>query len=342
VDAHGRVTVQFHWDREGKGDDKSSCWVRVSQGWGGAGWGSVFLPRVGQEVVVEFLEGDPDRPLITGRVYNGENPHPFSLPAEKTRSGIRTQSSPGGGGHNEVMLDDAAGTQMFGIRAQKDMNTHVGDNQTESVGVNEDVSVGANQTATIGDDQTIEIGGRKVEHVSGDEAITVTGNQNITIGEGQHILIGGDKTETIQGNSTTNVGAVELLLVNKSLKLDVGGDSSQQVGAATMALIKGKHEVKSADYESSVTAAEITMVTGNCSTEAAEGISEIVGGVEFLKVGGDYSVKANQITLVGAVITLDGGGSQIKLGGGPVKVKSSKIAMKATTIVKKASSIKQN
>jgi type VI secretion system secreted protein VgrG len=121
TDDFGRIKVQFHWDREGKGDDQSSCWVRVSQGWGGAGYGMMALPRVGQEVVISFWEGNPDQPLVVGRVYNMKNQVPFKLPEEKTRSTWRTSSSPHSGGFNEMTLEDKKGEELIYLHAEKDM-----------------------------------------------------------------------------------------------------------------------------------------------------------------------------------------------------------------------------
>ena len=109
TDKYGRVKVQFHWDREGKKDENSSCWIRVSQPWAGKGWGSVSIPRIGQEVIVDFLEGDPDQPIITGRVYNGELMPPYTLPAGGVVSGMKSNSTKGGGGYNEISLDDTKG-----------------------------------------------------------------------------------------------------------------------------------------------------------------------------------------------------------------------------------------
>ncbi len=141
TDEHGRIKVQFHWDREGQGDDKSSCWIRVSQAWAGPGWGALYLPRIGQEVVVEFLEGDPDRPLVTGSVYNGHNPPPLDLPGEKTKSTLRSNSSPGGGGFNELRFEDAAGEEEIFLHAQKDFNIVVENDKTQQVGGNETLLV---------------------------------------------------------------------------------------------------------------------------------------------------------------------------------------------------------
>ncbi len=122
TDEHGRVKVQFHWDRQGRKDDHSSCWMRVMQPVAGPGWGTMFLPRVGHEVVVMFLEGDPDRPLVMGSVYNGANVPPYPLPQNKTRSTIRTKSF-GGDGHNEIRFDDAQGAEELYVHAEYAITT---------------------------------------------------------------------------------------------------------------------------------------------------------------------------------------------------------------------------
>src|SRR5437868_11149210 len=109
TDQHGRIKVQFHWDREGKHDEHASCWMRLSQAWAGTGFGALFLPRIGHEVVVRFIDGDPDRPVVIGSVYNGANAPPVALPADKTQSTVRTASSPGSGGDNELLFEDSSG-----------------------------------------------------------------------------------------------------------------------------------------------------------------------------------------------------------------------------------------
>lgn len=130
TDEHARVKVQFHWDREGKRDENSSCWIRVSQPWAGSGWGALSIPRVGHEVVVDFIEGDPDRPIITGSVYHGQNRPPYPLPDEKTKSTLKSDSSRGGGGFNEIRFEDKKGSEEIYVHAQKDHNTVVKNNTT--------------------------------------------------------------------------------------------------------------------------------------------------------------------------------------------------------------------
>ena len=147
TDEHGRIKVQFHWDRLGNYDDKSSCWVRVAQVWAGNGYGTLFIPRIGMEVVVDFLEGDPDQPIVTGCVYNGINRPPQPLPQFATRSGIKTLSSKGGGGTNELGFEDKKGSEEVFLQAEKDFNVNVKANKTVSVGGNSDMVVGGHYAA---------------------------------------------------------------------------------------------------------------------------------------------------------------------------------------------------
>src|SRR5690606_20946379 len=144
TDRHGRVKVQFHWDRQGQRNEHSSAWIRVTQGWAGTGWGFMFIPRIGMEVVVSFLGGDPDRPIVTGCVYNGANTPPYPLPDEKTKSTIKTKSSVGDDGSNELRFEDKAGSEEVYIHAQRDFNEVVKHNHSTSVKANQSNSVGGN------------------------------------------------------------------------------------------------------------------------------------------------------------------------------------------------------
>src|SRR5690606_38589492 len=172
---HGGIKVQFHWDREGQSDENSSCFVRVVQPWAGNGWGFVFLPRIGMEVAVNFVDGDPDRPMVVGCVYNGENVPPYGLPDDKTKSTVKTNSSPGGGGFNELRFEDAAGSEEIFIHAQKDFNevvlndhnTTVGNNQTNNVDVDQTQTVHGNQSETVDGNQDMSVGGNRTVAVTG-------------------------------------------------------------------------------------------------------------------------------------------------------------------------------
>jgi type VI secretion system secreted protein VgrG len=189
TDEHGRVKVQFHWDRVEPFDDTSSCWVRVSQVWAGNGWGAMFLPRVGHEVLVDFMEGDPDRPIVVGRVYTGTNAPPYPLPEQKTRSTIKSESSTGGGGFNELRFEDRKGSEEVFLHAQKDFNTKILSNHSESVG--------ASRSSTIG----------------GSETITVGASRTSTISAGETVSVGAARTVTVGGSDTTTVGAVHTVTI---------------------------------------------------------------------------------------------------------------------------------
>jgi type VI secretion system secreted protein VgrG len=151
-DKYGRVKAQFHWDREGKKDENSSCWMRTSQNWAGKQWGGVFIPRIGQEVIVEFLEGDPDRPIITGRIYNAEQMPPYALPANQTQSGVKSNSSKGGGGSNEWRFEDKKGSEEIYLHGEKDWTVKIKNNESETIGSNLSHSAGGNISQSAGAD----------------------------------------------------------------------------------------------------------------------------------------------------------------------------------------------
>ena len=200
TDKYGRVKVQFHWDRYGKSDENSSCWVRVAQVWAGKRWGAIHIPRIGQEVIVDFLEGDPDAPIITGRVYNADNLPPYDLPANKTQSGVKSRSSKSGtdANFNEIRFEDLKGKEQIYIHAEKnqdnivekDETTDVGNDRTEKVGNNEKISIGKNKTDDIGTDYKITVGKNTVID-SGDSIVFQTGSASIIMKKSGKIQIKG-------------------------------------------------------------------------------------------------------------------------------------------------------
>jgi len=228
-DEHGRVKVKFHWDLDHKKDDSSSCWIRVSQPWGGMGQGGMFIPRVGQEVIVQFLEGDPDRPLILGRVYNGENAVPHALPAAKNISTIRSASTPGGAGFNEIKFDDTKDAELFFTHAQKDREDIVLHNHTEKVTKNQSYKVGANQKTSVGGNQTTT-----VDHVS---KLTATDKIHFVCGESS-IVMTPTRIEIRSG------GGAWIALDKDSQAVDVFGANYVNVHSANEVDIKGPSLVK--------------------------------------------------------------------------------------------------
>jgi type VI secretion system secreted protein VgrG len=157
-DEFGRVRVHFHWDRESKMDDNSSCWIHVSHPWGGAGYGGMNLPRVGQEVLVDFLGGDPDRPIIVGRVYTNLQKVPYKLPDDKTQSGWKSNSTNNTGGYNEIMFEDASGKELLRMQAERDLNKLVKRNENITVGNSRAKAIGVDEAITVGNNRTKSVG----------------------------------------------------------------------------------------------------------------------------------------------------------------------------------------
>lgn len=199
TDKYSRIKVQFHWDRRGQKDANSSCWIRVAQPWAGQNWGFITIPRIGQEVVVEFLEGDPDRPLIIGSVYNADQMPPYELPANMTQSGIRTRSSKGGtaANCNEIRFEDKKGQEEVYIHAEKD--------QSISVENDESHTVGHDRSKTVDHDETVHIKHDRKETVDNDETITIGNNRKETVGVNETIDIGGNRAVSITGNDQLDV-----------------------------------------------------------------------------------------------------------------------------------------
>ncbi|WDF97464.1 type VI secretion system tip protein VgrG [Pectobacterium carotovorum subsp. carotovorum] len=179
-DEYGRIKLQFPWDRYGSSNDQSSCWVRVSQGWAGGQYGLIAIPRIGHEVIVSFLEGDPDQPIVTGRTFHATNPSPYPLPANKTRTSIRT-STHKGSGFNELRFEDQAGQEEVFIHAQKDMNTVVLNNRSTTVTADHTESVGGNQAVSVVKDQSTEI--------QGQQSIVVTKNRNTVVDDNDSLQV---------------------------------------------------------------------------------------------------------------------------------------------------------
>ncbi len=256
VDQYGRVKVQFFWDRLGKKDENSSCWVRVSQIWAGKGWGWITLPRIGQEVIVDFLEGDPDRPIITGRVYNADQTTPYPLPDNQTQSGIRTRSSKGGrsSNYNEILFEDKSGEEKLSIHAEKDMDTSVENDDKQLVENDRTISVKGKHTETITKDTTIEI---------------EEGNYSMTIDSG-------NETRTLkQGNQT-----VGLKLGNISVKCDLGSITMEAMQSITLKV--GQSSIK-IDQTGVEVKGMMIKVTGDAITQVSgEAMLTLKGGITMI------------------------------------------------------------
>ena len=259
TDKYGRIKVQFHWDREGKDDQDSSCWMRVASYWAGKQWGAIHLPRVGQEVVVDFLEGDPDQPIVVGSVYNSENMPPYPLPDDRTKSTLKSRSSLNGGADNfnEFRFEDKKGSEEVYFQAEKDLTSLVKNDETRTVkhdrtvkienddtkevthdlkltvGNDRTTKIGSNDTATIGKDTSTTVGGKSTVTISMDSSETVLGKQDVMIAQNQTVTIGGSeshtavsRTTTITGSDSTTVAATVTLTAGGGLTIISGGPVS--------------------------------------------------------------------------------------------------------------------
>ncbi|MCE9525610.1 MAG: type VI secretion system tip protein VgrG, partial [Planctomycetales bacterium] len=215
TDKYGRVKVQFFWDREGKKDENSSCWMRVSQVHAGKSFGGIDIPRIGEEVIVSFLEGDPDLPIITGRVYHAENMPPYGLPAAKVISGMKSNSTKGGGGYNEYILDDTKGNELIREHGQfdkdstieHDLREHVLHDRSRDVSHNETILVGNDRKKTIGHDETTQVGNNRTESVGKDEKISIASNRTEDVGKDEKITIGSNRTESVGKDESITIGS---------------------------------------------------------------------------------------------------------------------------------------
>ena len=208
VDEHGRIKVQFHWDLQGQRDGRASCWVRVAQALSGQGWGAQLIPRVGMEVVVTFLGGDLDRPLVTGAVYNALHPWPFPLPQEVAKSGLRTASTPGAAGFHEISFDDAAGRERLFIHAQRDAERIVRHDDREAIGNHQEVQVAANRRAHIGQKDEVTAG-EEIRSAIGQSptgAVMRDKSYAVSTGDATFALNGPDAALAASGNIDLHAG----------------------------------------------------------------------------------------------------------------------------------------
>lgn len=240
TDKYSRVKVQFHWDRVGTNDVNSSCWLRVATPWAGTQWGTIHIPRIGQEVIVGFIEGDPDQPIIVGSVYNADNMPPYTLPDNKTQSGIKSRSSKSGGAsnYNEIFFEDKMGSEVLRIHAEKDQFHEVEHDDTQTVGHDRTTTIDHDETREVKNNRTTTIDVDETKTVKGKETITITGNQTLEITQGNQtntldqgnqsttLKMGNQSTELNMGNQSTNVdlGKIDMTAM-QSITLTVGSSS---------------------------------------------------------------------------------------------------------------------
>jgi type VI secretion system secreted protein VgrG len=303
TDEFGRVRVQFPWDREGQSDDDSSCWVRVSQGWAGTGFGLVNIPRIGQEVLVSFLGGDPDQPVIVGRVFNQSNPVPYKLPDNKTRSTWKSNSSMGGGGFNEIMFEDLAGNELVWMQAQKDQRRLVKNDET--------ITVGHDRQKLVKGDETEVTSGNRSEFTQGDRVELTEGDRTTVIKGALRKLVEKQEIERTEGDRLTFVGGEQHLIVKgekrekveKDSHLQVGGSRNEGIGGAQSLSVGGDQHDKVAKNYALETGTELHLKAGTSL------VIEAVSDLTLKGPGGFVLIDAGGVTIMGTMVKINSGGS---------------------------------
>ncbi|MDF1546092.1 MAG: type VI secretion system tip protein TssI/VgrG, partial [bacterium] len=297
-DKYGRVKVKFHWDRSDASGEQRSCWIRVAQKWAGKSWGAVFIPRIGQEVLVDFLEGDPDRPIISGCVYNGTNVTPYELPKDQTVSTIMSNSSLGGDGYNEFKFQDKKGSEQIHIHAQKDYDTKTLNNKTASVGANETLKVGKNRSRSVGADESVSVAGKRSHSVSKDETISIGDNQSISIGKSLSSTVGKNESRDVSDNLNITTGKDSSESVGKKQTINVGDNRSLEVGKDYSIAVGKKYGLAAGDSITVSSDNEITLKCGSASISMKKNGDITIKGKKInIKGSGDVILKGSKVTL---------------------------------------------
>jgi len=295
----GEVKVRFHWEREGHG----TCWIRTMQAWGGAGWGTQFMPRIGMEVVVGFEGGDPDKPMVLGSVYNGTHPPPFTLPESQTRSGIRTRSTPGDGGHNELSFEDRRDSEQVYVHAQRNLDVEVRHDRS--------LQVDNDDATRVDHDQCLDVAGAQHTEVRGGQHLTVQPVRRVVV-EGAHEMVTrGDWQESVTGRASSAVrGAFER---------EVGGGSRERVNGDTLRQIRGNLVELVGSHESP--RSRSLRVEGR-SELSASGPNEIASDEELVLRVGQSSIRltADRIQLSSPEILVGAEDATAKLGAGNISL----------------------
>ncbi|MCO5065677.1 MAG: type VI secretion system tip protein VgrG [Rhizobiaceae bacterium] len=242
-DEHGRVKVWFPWDRKGKKDETSSCWIRVSQNWAGGGWGHMAIPRVGNEVVVEFLDGDPDQPIITGRTYHAANRPPYSLSENKTRMTIKSQTHKGEG-FNELSFEDKAGGEQVYLHAQRNHDTVIGNDETHSITRNRSKTVGNDQSETIRNNKSISVGNDHSENITGNQSITVGKDRFEHVKQDARIMVDNDVFYEVKRNQIEDYGKDHVHRVGNILKEAIKFDHLYETEGKYEAKVHGTYDME--------------------------------------------------------------------------------------------------
>jgi type VI secretion system secreted protein VgrG len=349
TDQYGHVKLKFHWDRHSAFDDKSSAWVRVSQL---AMNGSMMVPRIGWEVVVEFEHGDPDRPVVIGRVYNGMYLPPYPLPDKKTMSVLGSYTSTGGAGHNEIRIEDASDSEHIHWHVQKDMEVKVANDRNAHVTQSRMVQIKADETITVKGNRTFEVDGLWDVTVAGNQSLTVQGARSKTVKKDEHITVEGDRTLTVtgahdvsssanltisaEGDVSTTVTGTLTESADEGTSIVVGDDMSRTIGGPLMespkkgktSTVEGKQSVTVGAAMIDVSGKDLSVTVGGKRTSTVGAAWNVTSAADIQISSGDAleMTIAGALTMAGAQgVVLKVGDSKVLIGQGGVTVQSGKV-----------------
>ena len=340
TDKYGRVKVQFPWDRYGKNNENSSCWMRVSHPWAGKNWGMIAIPRIGQEVIVDFLEGDPDEPIITGRVYNAEQMPPYALPANMTQTGTKTRSSKGGdpSNFNEIRFEDKKGSEQLFVHAEKNHDIEVEHDETHWVGHDRTRRVDNDETVEVKRDLTFTVDRNKMLHIVGNHSENVDGAMSVTVGK--------SLTESVLVNYAESVGGAMELSVGGALAISVGAVMSEAVGGAKTESIGGSKTETIGDSSTvQVGKSRTESVKENLTVEVNKDATLSIDGKQTVEVKKESTLNAKKIQFTADdEINFKTGSAEITMKkNGDITINGGKITINASgDLVLKGSKIAEN
>lgn len=344
TDKYGRVKVQFFWDRYGEHNENSSCWVRVSHPWAGEKWGFIHIPRIGQEVIVDFVGGDPDHPIITGRVYNADQMPPYGLPDNKTASGIKSRSTKAGSptDFNEIRMEDSKGKEQLYVHAQRNLDSVVEADESRVVGHDRNTRIGNNDSRFVAANDKLVVGANEAIQVQGTQSVAVSGSQDVSVQGHQSNMVAGSRTQSVGGvlkektggHHQESVGGKHTFTVSGHENNTVGGKQLNLIQSGRTSIIMGKEVIVSSGATTHFAAGNYSTETPatyseQCSTRRAKVLANdetTIGAAQTTTVGGTSSLTA------GASVSITSGGAVSITGAAAITVNGATVTVTAATI----------
>jgi type VI secretion system secreted protein VgrG len=305
TDKYGRIKVLFHWDREAKADENSSCWIRVSQTWAGKGWGSVYIPRIGQEVLVDFIHGDPDNPIVIGSVYNGSAMPPYALPANATMSGVKSRSSKGGGGFNEIRMEDKKGEEQIFIHGEKNQDINIKNDCFETVGHDRHLIIKNNQIELVENNRSEEVKADHIEKIGKDRHLDVVGKEAKKVTASLSLTVTGDVAEVFKANHSMLV-TDDSYIKGTNICIEATDNITLQVGKSFIAIESSGIKIGTTgdialEAKGKIDAEAVSNITidgkANVTLKAGANAEVKAGGMGDFKAGGVASVKGSMVNI---------------------------------------------